>query len=88
MAQKFGIGAPKFGIGHLIFRNFQYIFANISGNFQLRTVRPSANGSMAVKLRSAYSNTELVEMIGVKVTIILSRRLQMGGVYILLMLLV
>ena len=43
MAQKFGIGAPKFGVGHLFFRNFQNIFANISGNFQLRTVGPSAN---------------------------------------------
>ena len=34
---------PKFGIGHLIFRNFQTHFSDIFETFQLRAIRPSAN---------------------------------------------
>ena len=42
-SKKFRVGAPKFGIGHLIYKKIIHIFADIFDTFQIRAIRPSAN---------------------------------------------
>ena len=43
VARKSGIVAQEFGIGYLFLTIGQQVFAEISGTFQLRAMRPSAH---------------------------------------------